>query len=94
MEKEQEKGVVYFVYGNIQMAITTTKHLIEICEDEKLRKNLADEDVYKRQHLRLLTSVRLHSSQQPVSQSVRRTFLQSLCLTAMYMLLTSVWAQI
>lgn len=43
MEKEQEKGVVYFVYGNIQMAITATKHLIEICEDEKLRKSLADD---------------------------------------------------
>lgn len=43
MEKEQEKGVIYFIYGNIQMAITATKHLIEICEDEKLRKNLAED---------------------------------------------------
>lgn len=43
MEKEQEKGLIYFMYGNLQMALLSTKHLIEISEDEKLRRALLED---------------------------------------------------
>lgn len=43
MEKEQEKGLIYFLYGNLQMALLSTKHLIEISEDEKLRRALLED---------------------------------------------------
>ncbi len=43
MEKEQEKGVLYFLYGNIDMALLATKKLLEISEDEKLRKSLVED---------------------------------------------------
>lgn len=38
-----EKGLLYFMNGNLQMAKLSTRHLIEISPDEKLRSSLLDD---------------------------------------------------
>lgn len=38
-----EKGLLYFMNGNLQMAKLATRHLIEISPDEKLRSSLLDD---------------------------------------------------
>ena len=38
-----ERGLLYFMYGNLQMGTLTTKHLIKICPDEKLRASLLED---------------------------------------------------
>ncbi len=35
-----ERGLLYFMYGNLQMGALTTQHLIKICPDENLRASL------------------------------------------------------
>lgn len=43
MEKEQKKGVLYFLYGNIDMALLATKKLLEISPEESMRKSLVED---------------------------------------------------
>ncbi|MBQ3009066.1 MAG: hypothetical protein IJD80_05705 [Oscillospiraceae bacterium] len=38
-----EKGLLYFMNGNLQMAKLATRHLIEISPDERLRSSLLDD---------------------------------------------------
>ena len=38
-----EKGLLYYMNGNLQMGKTATKHLIEISNDEKMRASLLDD---------------------------------------------------
>ena len=38
-----EKGLLYFLNGNIQMGMLSTRHLIEISPDKKLRRTLLDD---------------------------------------------------
>ena len=38
-----EKGLLYFMHGNIQMGMLSTRHLIEISPDEKLRRALLED---------------------------------------------------
>ncbi len=38
-----EKGLLYFLNGNIQMAMLSTKKVIEISDDEKLRSALLED---------------------------------------------------
>ena len=35
-----EKGLLYFMNGNLQMGMLSTRHMIEICQDEKMRRSL------------------------------------------------------
>lgn len=38
-----EKGLLYFMNGNVQMGMESTRHMIEICDDERLRRSLLDD---------------------------------------------------
>ncbi len=38
-----EKGLLYFMNGNLQMAKLSTKHLIEISPDERMRASLLED---------------------------------------------------
>ena len=38
-----EKGLLYFMNGNVQMGMLSTRHMIEICPDEKLRRSLLED---------------------------------------------------
>jgi len=38
-----EKGLMYYMNGNLQMAKLSTKHLIEISPDEKMRASLLED---------------------------------------------------
>ncbi len=38
-----EKGLLYYLNGNIQMGMESTRHMIEICKDEKLRSSMLDD---------------------------------------------------
>ena len=38
-----EKGLLYYMNGNLQMGMLSTRHMIEICEDEKMRASLLDD---------------------------------------------------
>ena len=38
-----EKGLLYFMNGNVQMGMLSTRHMIEICNDENLRASLLDD---------------------------------------------------
>ena len=35
-----EKGLLYFMNGNLQMGMVATRHMIKICQDEKMRRSL------------------------------------------------------
>lgn len=50
------KNLLYFMYGNVEMAKTATQQLIEICEDENFR-NMLMEDLseYEKFYNRILT---------------------------------------
>ena len=38
-----EKGLLYYLNGNIQMGMESTRHMIEICKDEKLRHTMLED---------------------------------------------------
>ena len=38
-----EKGLLYFMNGNVQMGMESTRHMIEVCDDEKMRSSLLDD---------------------------------------------------
>ncbi len=38
-----EKGLLYFMNGNVQMGKLSTKHMIEICPDQRLRRSLLED---------------------------------------------------
>ncbi len=38
-----EKGLLYFLNGNVQMGMLSTRHMIELCNDESLRESLLDD---------------------------------------------------
>ncbi len=38
-----EKGLLYFMNGNLQMAKLSTRKMIEICPDEKMRRSLLED---------------------------------------------------
>ncbi|MBR4036077.1 MAG: hypothetical protein IKJ05_05035 [Oscillospiraceae bacterium] len=38
-----EKGLLYYLNGNVQMGMESTRHMIEICDDERLRRSLLDD---------------------------------------------------
>ena len=38
-----EKGLLYYLNGNIQMGMESTRHMIEICDNEKLRRSMLDD---------------------------------------------------
>lgn len=38
-----EKGLLYFLNGNIQMGMESTRHMIEVCDDENLRASLLND---------------------------------------------------
>ena len=38
-----EKGLLYYLNGNIQMGMESTRHMIEICDNEKLRASMLDD---------------------------------------------------
>ena len=40
-----EKGLLYYLNGNIQMGMESTRYMIEICDDERLRAAMLD-DLY------------------------------------------------
>ena len=40
-----EKGLLYYLNGNIQMGMESTRYMIEICDDERLRASMLD-DLY------------------------------------------------
>ena len=38
-----EKGLLYYLNGNIQMGMESTRHMIEICDDERLRRSMLED---------------------------------------------------
>ena len=38
-----EKGLLYFLNGNIQMGMESTRYMIEICDNEKLRRSMLND---------------------------------------------------
>ena len=38
-----EKGLLYFLNGNVQMGMESTRYMIKICKDEKLRASMLDD---------------------------------------------------
>ena len=38
-----EKGLLYFLNGNIQMGMESTRHMIEVCDDENLRASMLND---------------------------------------------------
>ena len=38
-----EKGLLYFLNGNIQMGMESTRHMIQVCDDENLRASLLND---------------------------------------------------
>ena len=38
-----EKGLLYFMNGNVQMGMLSTRHMVEICPDEKMRRSLLED---------------------------------------------------
>ena len=38
-----EKGLLYFLNGNIQMGMESTRHMIQVCDDENLRASMLND---------------------------------------------------
>lgn len=38
-----EKGLLYYLNGNVQMGMESTRHMTEICQDQNLRSALLDD---------------------------------------------------
>lgn len=38
-----EKGLLYFLNGNVQMGLLSTRHMTEICPDQRLRRSLLED---------------------------------------------------
>ena len=38
-----EKGLLYYFNGNLQMGMEATRHMIKICDDERLRRSMLED---------------------------------------------------
>ena len=68
-----EKGLLYFMNGNIQMGLLSTRHMTEICPDERLRRSLLEDlHAYEKFHSAVMSLQEKGEVLKPVSNMARR----------------------